>query len=600
MKVLLTVFWDPKDLGIRYIATWLRNKGHEVKIVALKSMSDYPPAPIEISPEDAANAYSIRNGYASRHIFNNITGIELELLSREVEKFDPDVIGFGTRSKNFPHLDRIVPALRKGKKDAFIVAGGAGPTLEPHIPLNLGVDAVIRGEGEYALEELLEALSRGKDWKNIQNISYRDEKGEIKRNPMRPPQRDLDAFPFPSLKPFDDIVIDKDAIRPIMDKQDYSPLSMSSNFRYFILGSRGCPAACSYCGGRYLHDEYAKDGILMPRIRQRSLTNVLDELVIAKAELSMRMVQFWDEFFIWPIPKLIKFFKEYKEKIDLPFWAYISPDQLAQSDELMESVIEAGLATFSVGLQTADEKFCKDVYNRINHNENIIKTSLKMLEHEIPVQFLMILANPLQDQASLAKNWEFLANFPFDPSFKQRVWLQCSKLYKPYYQSPLFSAYPELTSSSGAKFYYDAMLCHLRLVCDDNEFNHFVSTPAYASEPSLLGKEFKNLLVKKHSSYLSEQLAQLVENEVYFWGSGTAYTHMKKNCEHLKPLCILNDYTWETERMVDGIPVLNPYSTPLDTSKAVIIFAQHEYVYAINQKAKNLGFKNVIVASLIG
>ena len=56
----------------------------------------------------------------------------------------------------------------------------------------------------------------------------------------------------------------------------------------------------------------------------------------------------------------------------MPFWAYLSADQLAHSPELLEVVCDAGLGTFMGGIQTGDENFCKKIYNRINHNENFL------------------------------------------------------------------------------------------------------------------------------------------------------------------------------------------------------------------------------------
>lgn len=602
MKIFFSVFYDPKDLGIRYLTSYLRNLGHEIHIVALKTLSDLPARTTIATEEDVKKCGMIRNGQIAFYTFNPITDRELELLTEEVRAFAPDVIGFGTRSKNFVHLPRIIPALRAGMPSAFMIAGGAGPTLEPNIPLELGVDAVVRGEGEYALEELFDALEKGKDWRKIRNVSYLDEKGNVIRNPMRPPQRDLDKFPFPTMELEKDVSIDNNQRYALVRKDDYAPISYSSNYRYFILGSRGCPAACSYCGGRYLHDEYAKDNILMPRIRQRSLDNILEELIQAKKKTPMRMVQFWDEFFIWPIHKLIKFFKQYKEHINVPFWAYISPDQLAQSQELVDTVVDAGLATFSVGLQTADEEFCKKVYNRINHNEHILYAAKEILKRDIPVQFLMIFGNPLQDEESLRKNWDFFAEFPFDPSFRKRVWLQCAKLFKPSYPSALFTSHPTLLEQGfpTVRFYYDAMLSSLRLILTDCQFEQVTNSKEYKEQPWLLGKVYLDSLENRHMEYLQAEINRLQDQQVYFWGCGTAYQARKHLLSATKPLCILNDFSWEKHDKVDGIEVCDPSTIELDTDKPLVIFARHEYVYTIYRTARyRYGFKDIVVAAHI-
>ena len=149
--------------------------------------------------------------------------------------------------------------LFRSAKNAFLVAGGAGPTIDPQLPLNLGVDAVIRGEGEYAFHELITALETGNDWHTIKNISYLNEQGMLVRNAMRPPQKNLDVFPFPSNDLENDIVIDNNTKYPLFNKNDLNTTTYGSNYRYFILGSRGCIAQCSYCGGRYFCEEYKKE-----------------------------------------------------------------------------------------------------------------------------------------------------------------------------------------------------------------------------------------------------------------------------------------------------------------------------------------------------
>lgn len=338
---------------------------------------------------------------------------------------------------------------------------------------------------------------------------------------MRPPQKNLDVFPFPSNDLENDIVIDNNTKYPLFNKNDLNTTTYGSNYRYFILGSRGCIAQCSYCGGRYFCEEYKKDGIVVPRVRQRSLHNIMDELVSAKNKCNMKMVQFWDEFFIWPIPKLIDFFSDYKKKINLPFWAYLSADQLAHSPELLEVVCDAGLGTFMGGIQTGDENFCKKIYNRINHNENFLKVAFEMAKRYIPVHLLMIAGNPLQDEASHRKNWEFLAKLPaFDPSFKQYTWMSYSKLNKPFYNTVLYKKFPNLIDNvSTQSFYYEAMISNLRLILGDIEFEQIISDEQYKINPILLGKLYLDTLIKRHTDYLEPEIERLAGHEVYFWES---------------------------------------------------------------------------------
>lgn len=601
MKLLFTVFYDPKDLGVRYLTSYLKNLGHDIRIIALKGLESLSQKTLVPTVEDINTCMLVRNAYYTSSIFRPITDKEIQLLSDEISAYCPDIIGFGTRSRNFVHLPRIIPALRKGNPSAFLVCGGAGPTLEPEIPLQLGVDAVIRGEGEYALSDLINALEIGADWKSIKNISYKDASGNIVRNPMREPQRNLDAFPFPSVDHSIELLIDNNTvIKNAGLKLD--AVSLGSDYRYIVLGSRGCMGDCSYCGGRYLKDEYKKDGINIPRVRQRSLENILAELIHAKEKTNMKFVQFADEYFVWPTEKLIEFFISYKEKINLPFLAYLSAEQLEKSENLFSVVCDAGPSILSIGFQTADEDFCKKVYNRHNNNEAIRHVIHKIYKKGIPIELLMILGNPLQDNKSLERNWEFLSSLPsFDPSFKNYIWIQFAKLIKPYYPSPLFLKNKiDVKKYPCSTFYYDAMMCNLRLISDNIYFDNIRSNNKYKEYPQLLGKLYYDTINKLHISYLKPEIERLSGHEVYFWGSGTAYQKKKYLLANTKPICVLNDFTWEASTTIDGLPVVNPENAELDVDKPLVIFARHEYVHAIHRKAKNMyGFKDIVVAANI-
>lgn len=101
----------------------------------------------------------------------------------------------------------------------FLVAGGPHPSGDPRGTLTMGFDAVVTGEGEIALPELLARLEAGNGWRDTPGIACLDEGGEYRRNP-RPPEADLSS------------------ILPLSERhRRYGPIEIS----------RGCPFACRYC-----------------------------------------------------------------------------------------------------------------------------------------------------------------------------------------------------------------------------------------------------------------------------------------------------------------------------------------------------------------
>jgi radical SAM superfamily enzyme YgiQ (UPF0313 family) len=124
-------------------------------------------------------------------------------------------------------------------------------------------DYVIRGEGEGAFVELLEALQGRRSLDSVQNLSYRKE-GRSVHNPERPMIRDLDTNPIPAF----DLVH-----------------GWKRGGIVTIATSRGCPFSCTFCSvpGMYGH-----------AFRTHSVTRVVEEL---KAHRDASYIFFADDIF---------------------------------------------------------------------------------------------------------------------------------------------------------------------------------------------------------------------------------------------------------------------------------------------------------------
>jgi radical SAM superfamily enzyme YgiQ (UPF0313 family) len=144
---------------------------------------------------------------------------------------------------------------------AFICAGGPYPIAVQERCLE-GVgksfDAVVTGEGEYTVLEIMERLGTGQSLDGIAGLAYRD--GEmIKKNPARPLITDLDSLPFPARE------LLGDASRYIPPPGTYRKKPVA-----VMITSRGCNRRCIYC---FQLDKERASGI-----RYRSVGNVVAEI----------------------------------------------------------------------------------------------------------------------------------------------------------------------------------------------------------------------------------------------------------------------------------------------------------------------------------
>lgn len=163
-------------------------------------------------------------------------------LDRLVRQQQPELVGLSVMTFQRPTAFKVIARVKAQCPQARIVVGGYDPSLavDSYAEPELGVDFVVRGEGEATLSELLRALEAGDPLVGIQGLSYR-EGVEFKHNPDRP---------VSSLK---------DAIRlPDRDARVLSGYTLLGRPVDVIETSRGCTFDCSFCSiiemrGRNFH-----------------------------------------------------------------------------------------------------------------------------------------------------------------------------------------------------------------------------------------------------------------------------------------------------------------------------------------------------------
>jgi len=130
----------------------------------------------------------------------------------------------------------IAKLCKKQHPEAFVVLGGLTSTIfdEEIVRKYEFVDAVMRGEAEKSFLLLLRALEAHQGLEGVPNLTFRNERGEIKRVPLMKPSADLDEFEFTRL----DLLEPKGAI--------FGP---GLPPHWSIPVCRGCLHNCVGCGG---------------------------------------------------------------------------------------------------------------------------------------------------------------------------------------------------------------------------------------------------------------------------------------------------------------------------------------------------------------
>ncbi|MGA3350065.1 MAG: radical SAM protein [Candidatus Sulfotelmatobacter sp.] len=172
-----------------------------------------------------------------------------ETVIRLVRESKPEVVGLSIMTFQRRTAGRIIELVRKLLPSVKVVVGGYDPSLAPEAYEDMGVDYLVRSEGEVTFRELLRAIEKGSGFEGIGGLSYNDG-GKWIHNPARAPHR----------------LEDSEIRLPKRDARVLKGYTMMGRQIDVIETSRGCTFDCSFCSiiemrGRNFHT-YSFDRVL--------------------------------------------------------------------------------------------------------------------------------------------------------------------------------------------------------------------------------------------------------------------------------------------------------------------------------------------------
>lgn len=206
------------------------------------------------------------------------------------------------------------------------------------------IDYILIGEYEQTLLELIMALDKRKDLKDIPALVYR-ENNSIRINNKRRTIKNLDDLPWP----------ERDTL-PIYNYNDGFCGMPRPNVQ--ILGSRGCTYRCIFClWPQVIYGEHL--------YRKRNPVDIADEIEWLIDKYKFKSLYFDDDVFNLDKRHTQAVCKEIKKrKIRLP-WAIMARPDLMDA-ETLEDLASAGLFAVKYGIESTDEhvlNFCKKDMN---------------------------------------------------------------------------------------------------------------------------------------------------------------------------------------------------------------------------------------------
>ena len=196
------------------------------------------------------------------------------------------------------------------------------------------IDAVVTGEGEITVVEMLERLSRGSSLAGVEGVAFRDGDNIIK-NPPRPLITDLDSLPFPARE----LLGDTDKYIPPPATYRRKPVAV-------IITARGCNRRCIFC---FQIDKERKSGI-----RYRSVENVMQEIELCLRQ-GYREIKFIDDTLAADYDRAMQLAMEIKKRrLDFTWFASACVNQVDKP--LLKAFKDAGCWAILFGAESGVQK----------------------------------------------------------------------------------------------------------------------------------------------------------------------------------------------------------------------------------------------------
>ncbi len=315
-----------------------------------------------------------------------------------VVAWEPDIVGVTILTGMHVWAIHVCRQIKAAAPQTRIVFGGPHATFMPDVVERPGVDVVVRGEGEYVMRDLCDAIAAKDDYRGIAGTWVKDERGVVHENPMGALVNDLDALPFPD--------------RALAYRY---PILRSRGNKTFIPG-RGCQFPCTFCHNHVSMRLYQGQGRWG---RKMSPERFVDQIIDVRDNWGpLRIVSLENDDEIlhlkgWAEPT----FELYARRVGLPYYVMTRPDSV--TDDIARVLKESGCVGVSMSLETANDHLRNEVLKKRFSRQDVEDAMGHLKRHDIPVKIFNMVGIPGE---TLEDAFETLAmNIRLKP-----MWARCS------------------------------------------------------------------------------------------------------------------------------------------------------------------------------
>ncbi len=302
-------------------------------------------------------------GYDVRVYVEDIHAIDMK------EVLSADLVAISAITSTAPQSYRLADKVREA--GGIAVLGGTHVSFLPEEAL-AHADFVVRGEGEFAFQELVDAIQAGHGFDQIKNLSYLVDSKPV-HLPERPKIPNLDVNPIPDY-------------RLITGWRPGGVVSVAT--------SRGCPFSCTFCSvpGMYGH-----------AFRTHSVERVLQELEVHKDCI---YTFFADDIFTANKKRCKELLRGMIDRDLTPDWGAQVRTETVDDPELLKLMQDSRCYNVYVGFESINPRTLK-LFQKKQDLAKIERSIERFHSHNIRIHGMFVVGSDEDDVETIDATAEF-------------------------------------------------------------------------------------------------------------------------------------------------------------------------------------------------
>jgi len=309
-------------------------------------------------------------GYDVRVYIEDIHDVDMK------EVLSADLVAISAITSTAPQSYRLADTVRQA--GAIAVIGGTHTSFLPEEGLQ-HADFVVRGEGEFAFQELVDAIQAGEGFEKIQNLSYLVD-GQPVHNRERPKIANLDVNPIP----------------------DYGLITgWKPGGVISVATSRGCPFSCTFCSvpGMYGH-----------AFRTHSIERVLQELELHRGNL---YTFFADDIFTANKKRCKELLRGIIARDLTPEWGAQVRTETVDDPELLQLMRDSNCFNVYVGFESINPRTLK-LFQKKQDLAKIERSIERFHAHKIRIHGMFVVGSDEDDLETIDATADFALKHDID------------------------------------------------------------------------------------------------------------------------------------------------------------------------------------------